>query len=759
MASRHVRVVLGPGLWLKPLARAARRQLSTGICHQVAAPCPRRPAALHCDPGPSGVYTLVIGSIGFGGGDNNASGGQLRATTAACALRIVRRRLCLPPTALHLYHILTPLPAGTMASVQVLRFYAYFKEAVHESPAEDERVRKVIILLYLVDMQIEVVEQKEGNSGMPQGTFIKRHRIPKKTGEPYEFTDLQVGTEVTFYGRTLRVVDCDSFTREFYASNGIEQGPSEGYPETPLDATRRVAATAAGEYHGIKSHPLKKFMEASLGKTGAGRGQAVDLKRFLENDRKVLRFYCEWDDSDRLYGDKTAFTLHYFLAEDTVEVAEVHVANSGKDPFGLFLRKQKLPKDWHSSLREDREQSCEDDPPTESYYRPEDLKVGGIVDVYGRKLLIKGCDPFTRNWYLATFGYEQGDLTSEEKEEEEVPTLGKPSYTGFGDEDDSMASAKSLIPKPPKKDWRKWTENEGKILRFSAKLARAIPEDRHRQFVIQLYLEDDTLMIYEPAVRNSGIVGGKFLNREKHRKADGSLYQVSDFTIGNEVTIHKRTFLVIDTDTYTRKQRPEVVPPGHGVPAGAEDPAAKELLGRLRAAARRRGAHGIHGIGRMFRIMDDNGDRGLDERDLRTGFADYGVDLSEDDLKILMAAFDKDGSGRVSFDELLAGLRGEMNHHRLSLVHAAYDKLDVTGDGKVDLEDIRKAYNFSQSEAVLSGEKTVEEAAEDFLDQWDTIKDDNIVSREEFLNYYRGISASIDSDDYFELMMKRAWQI
>jgi len=57
----------------------------------------------------------------------------------------------------------------TQFFLQVLKFLAYFKQTVHESPDEHYRVRPVSIYYYLEDDSIAVVEPHVENSGMPQG--------------------------------------------------------------------------------------------------------------------------------------------------------------------------------------------------------------------------------------------------------------------------------------------------------------------------------------------------------------------------------------------------------------------------------------------------------------------------------------------------------------------------------------------------------------------------------------------------------------
>ena len=82
------------------------------------------------------------------------------------------------------------------------------------------------------------------------------------------------------------------------------------------------------------------------------------------------------------------------------------------------------------------------------------------------------------------------------------------------------------------------------------------------------------------------------------------------------------------------------------------------------------------------------------------------------------------------------------------------------GDGIVDPAEVMNKFDASQHPDVIAGKKTSEEIMQDFLDTFDVGGEvDGKVTRQEFTNYYHNLSASIDNDDYFELMIRNAWHI
>lgn len=70
------------------------------------------------------------------------------------------------------------------------------------------------------------------------------------------------------------------------------------------------------------------------------------------------------------------------------------------------------------------------------------------------------------------------------------------------------------------------------------------------------------MTIYEPPVRNSGIIGGKFLERTRVAKPSSApdqptFYGPQDFYIGAVVDIFKHRFVIISADEYVLKYMEE----------------------------------------------------------------------------------------------------------------------------------------------------------------------------------------------------------
>jgi hypothetical protein len=94
----------------------------------------------------------------------------------------------------------------------------------------------------LDDDTIHVYEPKIENSGIPQGTFLKRHKLPFPDDQTkyYTWNDLNIGVNFNVYQRVFRIVNCDDFTRRFYSNEGCELNAAEGYPVDLFTNTRAM---------------------------------------------------------------------------------------------------------------------------------------------------------------------------------------------------------------------------------------------------------------------------------------------------------------------------------------------------------------------------------------------------------------------------------------------------------------------------------------------------------------------------------------
>jgi hypothetical protein len=436
-------------------------------------------------------------------------------------------------------------PAWLKHDKQVLRFYAHFQESVAERPDENSRFRHVEIMYHMEDGSMQITEPKIENSGIPQGQFLKRHRCPKDDGMGFLGPDdLRCGQEVTIYRRTYYVSGCDRFTRWFFEENGVDVGEDEPQVDDHWSKSYKFKKLAEKG-----SLPMSRSAYEAKQLTKYQVGQSIADKKFTQfllNDRKVLRFKAFWDDTT-LYGARVYFVIHYYLADNTLEINEAHCRNSGRDNYPVFMRRSPLYKAGGGNVPIPGMLAPDPVP-----YLPEDFRVGESINVWNRKIVLYDCDDFTDSFYKEFLGVDQkaGQIDVSEKPVRHRK-LHPPPHNGIGQEEDSIGNVNAIRPKQRKVDLVKLMTLSGEVCRFEARMANMEPEDVMRKFIIAYYPADDEVSVFELESRNSGHKAGKFAEKRRMRNPDtGRYFELKDFYIGCTVKVASQPFNIVRADEH-----------------------------------------------------------------------------------------------------------------------------------------------------------------------------------------------------------------
>lgn len=344
--------------------------------------------------------------------------------------------------------------------------------------------------------------------------------------------------DVVIYGRVYSIVNCSEKTRQYLESLGRTNLPPEGV-EADEEHWGETQDSQWSSFRREKNN-LKVFMEAKLGNTVNNTGR----EGFQQYGNMVLKFLCSWDDTQRLYGEVSKFVLCYHLADDTVEIFN----EGGKDIFPKLLKRAPLPREFNGSTTSFGENIPE---PGESFYHYTDFYIGAVLNVYSRELVIHDADSATREFYeIMESPLGPADLSFQEKPvlefHREVPP-----HNGFGSEEDSLKSC--VGPLCPSNPPARSNVFENRVLSFFGHLmATDGSYDTNRKFVLSFYMQDRTVKIQEPPVRNSGFVGGLFLSRRRVKRVNGDGYvNEHDFVVGDEIKLLTHTFKIIGANDYT----------------------------------------------------------------------------------------------------------------------------------------------------------------------------------------------------------------
>ena len=192
---------------------------------------------------------------------------------------------------------------------------------------------------------------------------------------------------------------------------------------------------------------------------------------------------------------------------------------------------------------------------------------------------------------------------------------------------------------------KKMFKQDMHVLRFEAQLVSTEPDDETRRFIISFYCGDDTIQIYEVCDKNSGRIGGRFMERKKQTNpVTQRYYTEKEFVIGAVVALVGFKFRLLKADEYTEKYMEDN---SHVFPEASID----HIFDKLQKGAKLfKGSlqeYAVH----LMKILDKNNDGFVNVEEFSKGLEELNIFVTNHEQHTLLRKFDVNGDGKVSMEE------------------------------------------------------------------------------------------------------------
>ena len=198
----------------------------------------------------------------------------------------------------------------------------------------------------------------------------------------------------------------------------------------------------------------------------------------------------------------------------------------------------------------------------------------------------------------------------------------------------------------------------------------------------------------------------------------------------------------------------------------------EDLIGHLRYIILQRGPRGLMALKRTFMLLDENSDKKISFADFEKMFKRYRFNLSQVEINNLFNYFDEDKSGFIDYSLFLTKVQGELNEFRKNILKQVFQKLDKNETGFITVKTLRDNYDPRGHPLFRQGKRSQDEILGEFIDILEyhfnllnEKNEENIdindikIDFDEFCEFYKTISISVEEDKYFEIMVLSEWDV
>ena len=141
------------------------------------------------------------------------------------------------------------------------------------------------------------------------------------------------------------------------------------------------------------------------------------------------------------------------------------------------------------------------------------------------------------------------------------------------------------------------------------------------------------------------------------------------------------------------------------------------------------------------------------------------LDINPDDIINLYACLDYTQTGKVSTDEILRIISGDIDEKRKISIISKFAEMDKNKTGYLPISLIKTVFNAKFHPDCFLGKKPENEVQDEFMFTFEVfcflkgLGNDQEISFRDFVEYYTPISASIENDNYFDDILLGSWNI
>ena len=190
----------------------------------------------------------------------------------------------------------------------------------------------------------------------------------------------------------------------------------------------------------------------------------------------------------------------------------------------------------------------------------------------------------------------------------------------------------------------------------------------------------------------------------------------------------------------------------------------EELLMKIKSKININNGITFYTFAKKLKILEINNKINLN--DLIEISKDMKLDLTEKDIKNFFILLDIDQMHFLDINLIINIIKGKMSQERRLFVSNKFYIIDKRQKGEINVNFMKIIYknNAKFHPDVIQGKKTEESVYNQFRQTLEIFLEINkilndIITKDQFINYYSGISASIHDDHYFKNVLNAIWDL